>query len=164
MALFSQAPKVSKGGQPEETQDKLDSSYTIIKDQKAKLYETPPATTRSNSIGSALSRLVKRGISRGKSPTEMGEILQRPKSADSPLSPQDKIPKKQIPRHGARTRTSSRSRITWNPDIRSTRTQDNLVTPNLDQSKAEPEVDGRRRSQTHRGGGASYAMPLQQAM
>ena len=128
------------------------------------MYETPPATTRSNSIGSALSRLVKRGIIRGKSPIEIGENLLRPKSADSPLSPQDKVPTSQISRHGARARNSSRSRITWNPDIRSTRTQDNLVTPNLDQSKAEPEVDGRRRSQTHRGGEATYAMPLQQAM
>ena len=87
MALFSQAPKVSKGRDKPEGTLKVENnegSYTIVKNENIKLYETPPTAYRSSSIGSALSRLVKRGISRGKSPVEQ---VPRPFSADSPLSP-----------------------------------------------------------------------------
>ena len=91
-------PGASKSVQLEETQKSIESSYTLLSkntiNQNNKVFETPPpTTTRSSSIGSALSRLVKRGISRGKSPLEMCENSQRPASADSPLSPQDKTPK-----------------------------------------------------------------------
>ncbi len=64
MALFSQAPKVSKSVKLEETRENLAGSYTILKDENIKLYETPtPNAARASSIGSALSRHLKRGTS-----------------------------------------------------------------------------------------------------
>ena len=122
------------------------------------MYETPPTATRANSIGSALSRMF------GKNPLDNEQV--RPVSADSPLTPQDKSPKRQNSKLGSsRNRANSRP-ITWNANP--SRTQDNLVDysnpPNGPVQAVDGEVDAtatRRAAQTHRGGEASYLAPME---
>ena len=105
MALFAQAPKVCTViDKAEKSLEQPSDSYELIPNKNISSYETPPTTTRASSIGSALSRLLKRGTSRD------NDKANRSNSLDSPLSPQDKSPKKPILRPGtSRLRTSSRN-------------------------------------------------------
>ena len=156
MALFSEAPGASKRVNLEETHktENLGDSDVGIKEQQRTLQENHPPTTptRASSIGSALSRLVRRGISRNLDEAPK----KRPSSADSPLSPQDKTPKKQIPRHG-NSRSRANSRISWNPSSTGTTSTNR---PNNPGQQVEPEVDERRTTaQTHRGGEPTYELP-----
>ena len=104
MALFAQAPKVSTViGKAEKSLEQPSDSYELIPNKNISSYETPPTTTRASSIGSALSRLLKRGTSR--EPDKA-----RSTSLDSPLSPQDKSPKKPILKpSSSRIRANSRN-------------------------------------------------------